>query len=159
MKKLALGLIVAVPLALLAWTAHLILSAPATDWNQNPTDAQIQAAAALRDHLYRAGGLHHHMGHPAGLSGMAVCEMAGAKAVSEARRRSGPSGQISFAQISFAQMCFDLTHFVGEISAPFRVFPLDFRSIAPKSPSRNSTFSAAPRPCCIGYFSRPADDS
>jgi hypothetical protein len=52
MKKLVLGLIVAVPLALLAWTAHLILSAPATDWNQNPTDAQIQAAAALRDHLY-----------------------------------------------------------------------------------------------------------
>ncbi len=51
-KKLALGLIVAVPLALLAWTAHLILSAPATDWSQNPTDAQIQAAAAVRDHLY-----------------------------------------------------------------------------------------------------------
>ena len=52
MKKLALGLIVAVPLALLAWTAHLILSAPPADWNQNATDAQIQAAAALRDHLY-----------------------------------------------------------------------------------------------------------
>ena len=52
MKKLAVGLIVAVPLALLAWTAYLILSAPPTDWNQNPTDAQIQAAAALRDHLY-----------------------------------------------------------------------------------------------------------
>ena len=52
MKKIALGFIVAVPLALLAWTAHLILSAPATDWSQNPTDAQIQAAAALRDHLY-----------------------------------------------------------------------------------------------------------
>jgi len=51
-KKLALGLIVAVPLALLAWTAHLILSAPPADWNQNATDAQIQAAAALRDHLY-----------------------------------------------------------------------------------------------------------
>jgi uncharacterized membrane protein len=52
MKKLALGLIVAVPLALLAWTAHLILSAPPADWNQNPTEAQIQTAAAMRDHLY-----------------------------------------------------------------------------------------------------------
>jgi hypothetical protein len=52
MKKLALGLIVVVPLALLARTAYLILSAPSTDWNLNPTDAQIQAAAALRDHLY-----------------------------------------------------------------------------------------------------------
>jgi uncharacterized membrane protein len=52
MKKLALGIIFAIPLALLAWTAHLIFSAPATDWNQNLTDAQIQAAAALRDHLY-----------------------------------------------------------------------------------------------------------
>jgi hypothetical protein len=52
MKKLALGPIVAVPLALLAWTAHLILSAPATDWNQNPTAAELDAAAAMRDHLY-----------------------------------------------------------------------------------------------------------
>jgi hypothetical protein len=52
MKKLALGLIVAVPLALLAWTAYLILSAPAADWNQNATAAQLDAAAALRDHLY-----------------------------------------------------------------------------------------------------------
>ena len=52
MKKLALGLIVAVPLALLAWTAHLIFSAPPADWNQNPTDAQLEAAAAMRDHLY-----------------------------------------------------------------------------------------------------------
>jgi hypothetical protein len=52
MKKLALGIIVAVPLALLAWTAYLILSAPAADWSQNPTDAQIQAVAAIRDHLY-----------------------------------------------------------------------------------------------------------
>ena len=53
MKKLALALIVAVPLALLAWTAHLILSAPPADWNQNPTVAQLDAAAAMRDHLYR----------------------------------------------------------------------------------------------------------
>jgi threonine/homoserine/homoserine lactone efflux protein len=52
MKKLALGLIVAVPLALLAWTAHLILSAPPADWTQNPTAAQLDAAAAMRDHLY-----------------------------------------------------------------------------------------------------------
>jgi hypothetical protein len=52
MKKLVLGLIVAVPLALLAWTAHLILSAPAADWSQNPTAAELDAAAALRDHLY-----------------------------------------------------------------------------------------------------------
>jgi hypothetical protein len=36
----------------LAWTAYLIFSAPAADWNLNATDAQIQAAAALRDHLY-----------------------------------------------------------------------------------------------------------
>jgi len=35
MKKLALALIVAVPLALLIWTAHLILSAPSYDWNVN----------------------------------------------------------------------------------------------------------------------------
>jgi hypothetical protein len=52
MKKLALGIIVAVPLALLAWTAHLILSAPSYDWNANATPAQLDAAAALRDHLY-----------------------------------------------------------------------------------------------------------
>ena len=52
MKKLTLGLIIAVPLALLAWTAHLILSAPPSDWNQNATTAQLDAAAALRDHLY-----------------------------------------------------------------------------------------------------------
>jgi len=52
MKKLALGLIVAVPLALLAWAAHLIFSAPPADWTQNPTAAQLDAAAALRDHLY-----------------------------------------------------------------------------------------------------------
>jgi hypothetical protein len=52
MKRLALGFIVAVPLALLAWTAHLILSAPATDWSQNPTAAELDAAAAIRDHLY-----------------------------------------------------------------------------------------------------------
>jgi hypothetical protein len=52
MKKLALGIIVAVPLALLAWTAHLILSAPSYDWNANATSAQLDAAAALRDHLY-----------------------------------------------------------------------------------------------------------
>jgi hypothetical protein len=53
MKKLALALIVAVPLALLAWTAYLILSAPSYDWNVNPTPAQLDAAAAMRDHLYR----------------------------------------------------------------------------------------------------------
>ena len=53
MKKLALALIVAVPLALLAWTAYLILSAPSYDWNVNPTPAQLAAAAAMRDHLYR----------------------------------------------------------------------------------------------------------
>lgn len=53
MKKLALALIVAVPLALLAWTAHLILSAPSYDWNVNATPAQLDAAAAVRDHLYR----------------------------------------------------------------------------------------------------------
>jgi uncharacterized membrane protein len=52
MKKLALGLMIAVPLALLAWTAHFILSAPSYDWNVNPTPAQLDAAAALRDHLY-----------------------------------------------------------------------------------------------------------
>jgi len=52
MKKLALGLVVAVPLALLAWTAHLIFSAPPADWNQNASQAQLEAAAALRDHLY-----------------------------------------------------------------------------------------------------------
>ena len=53
MKKLALALIVAVPLALLAWTAHLILSAPSYDWNVNASPAQLDSAAALRDHLYR----------------------------------------------------------------------------------------------------------
>ena len=53
MKKLALGLVVAVPLALLAWTAHLIFSAPSADWNLNASPAQLDAAAALRDHLYR----------------------------------------------------------------------------------------------------------
>ncbi|MDR3752969.1 MAG: hypothetical protein P4K93_04915 [Terracidiphilus sp.] len=53
MKKLALALIVAVPLALLAWTAYLILSAPSYDWNANASPAQLDAAAALRDHLYR----------------------------------------------------------------------------------------------------------
>jgi hypothetical protein len=53
MKKLALGLVVAVPLALLAWTAHLILSAPPADWSQNASQAQLDAAAAMRDHLYR----------------------------------------------------------------------------------------------------------
>ncbi|MFZ0340005.1 MAG: hypothetical protein WAL45_18395 [Terracidiphilus sp.] len=52
MKKLAIGLIFAVPLALLVWTFHLILSAPPADWNQNLTQAQLDAAAALRDHLY-----------------------------------------------------------------------------------------------------------
>jgi len=53
MKKLAVALIVAVPLALLAWTAYLILSAPSYDWNANATPAQLDAAANLRDHLYR----------------------------------------------------------------------------------------------------------
>lgn len=53
MKKIALALIFAVPLALLAWTAYLIFSAPSYDWNVNPTPAQLDAAAALRDHLYR----------------------------------------------------------------------------------------------------------
>jgi hypothetical protein len=53
MKKLALGLMIAVPLALLAWTAHLILSAPPADWSQNASQAQLDAAAAMRDHLYR----------------------------------------------------------------------------------------------------------
>ncbi len=52
MKKLANGLIFAVPLALLVWTFHLILSAPPADWNQSLTPAQLDAAAALRDHLY-----------------------------------------------------------------------------------------------------------
>jgi hypothetical protein len=52
MKKLALGLMIAVPLALLAWTFHLIFSAPPADWNLNATQAQLDAAAALRDHLY-----------------------------------------------------------------------------------------------------------
>jgi uncharacterized membrane protein len=52
MKKLAIGLIFAVPLALLVWTFHLILSAPPADWNQNLTQAQLDAAQALRDHLY-----------------------------------------------------------------------------------------------------------
>lgn len=53
MKKFANGLIFLVPLALLAWTAYLIFSAPPEDWGQNVTDAQIQAAAAMRDHLFR----------------------------------------------------------------------------------------------------------
>jgi hypothetical protein len=53
MKKLALAIIVAVPLALVIWTAHLILSAPPYDWNVNASPAQLDAAAALRDHLYR----------------------------------------------------------------------------------------------------------
>jgi hypothetical protein len=53
MKKLALGLIIAAPLVLLAWTAHLIFSAPPSDWNQNLTPAQLDAQAAMRDHLYR----------------------------------------------------------------------------------------------------------
>ncbi len=52
MKKLTIGLIFSVPLALLVWTFHLILSAPPADWNQNLTQAQLDAAAALRDHLY-----------------------------------------------------------------------------------------------------------
>lgn len=52
MKKLANGLIFVVPLALLVWTFHLIFSAPPSDWNQNLTPAQMDAAAALRDHLY-----------------------------------------------------------------------------------------------------------
>ena len=52
MKKLANGLIFAVPLALLVWTFHLILSAPPADWNQSLTPAQLDVAAALRDHLY-----------------------------------------------------------------------------------------------------------
>jgi len=52
MKKLAIGFIFAVPLALVVWTFHLILSAPPADWNQNLTQAQLDAAAALRDHLY-----------------------------------------------------------------------------------------------------------
>jgi uncharacterized membrane protein len=53
MKKLANGLIFAVPLALLVWTFHLIFSAPPADWNLNATPDQLEAAAALRDHLYR----------------------------------------------------------------------------------------------------------
>jgi hypothetical protein len=53
MKKLALALIVTIPLALLARTAYLILSAPSYDWNVNASPAQLDAAAALRDHLYR----------------------------------------------------------------------------------------------------------
>jgi hypothetical protein len=53
MKKLANALIVAVPVALLAWTAYLILSAPSYDWNVNVSPAQLDAAAAMRDHLYR----------------------------------------------------------------------------------------------------------
>lgn len=52
MKKLAFGLVFAVPAALFVWAAHLILSAPPSDWNQNLTQGQLDAAAALRDHLY-----------------------------------------------------------------------------------------------------------
>jgi hypothetical protein len=52
MKKLAIGLIAVLPLALLCWAASLILFAPPEppfDWSPSMTDARI----VLLDHRYR----------------------------------------------------------------------------------------------------------
>lgn len=50
MKNLAVALIFAVPAVLFARTFYLILSAPTVDWYAS--QAQIDAAIALRHHLY-----------------------------------------------------------------------------------------------------------
>lgn len=91
MKKLALGLMIAVPVALLAWTAHLILGScdrlePESDRRPDPSGRGSARSSV------RAGGLHHHMGHSARLCSKAVHEMAGAEAISRAPQRAGASG-------------------------------------------------------------------
>ncbi|MGA9062317.1 MAG: hypothetical protein WB341_11700 [Terracidiphilus sp.] len=55
MKKLGIGLIVAIPMALFCWAGYLILSAPpepAFDWRLHMSAAQHDAVVALLNHLY-----------------------------------------------------------------------------------------------------------
>src|SRR5208337_249435 len=70
-----------------------------------------------------AGSLHHHVGHPVGLSGMGGHQVERTKASRRARRRLRSSGQVSCAQFSFT-----LRHFAGQMSAPTSVSPGDSRS-------------------------------
>jgi len=55
MKKLAVGLIVALPIALLGWACFLVLFAPAEppfDWMNSMSVADHNALVALIDHQY-----------------------------------------------------------------------------------------------------------
>jgi len=55
MKKLTLGLIFALPVALLGWACFLVFTAPAEppfDWMNHMSVANHDALVALLDHLY-----------------------------------------------------------------------------------------------------------
>jgi hypothetical protein len=56
MKKLAIGVIAAVPIVLLGWALYLILSGPPDppfDWRLHMSQAQHDTAVALLDHQFR----------------------------------------------------------------------------------------------------------
>ena len=55
MRKLAIGLLFALPLALLGWACFLIFSAPPEppiDWKRHMSGADHDALVALLDHLF-----------------------------------------------------------------------------------------------------------